>query len=239
MTPPADRRTHRLLAGVSRVRVLEHLRGGPAATVDRISDELAMHPNTVRLNLDQLLEAGLVTRVAQQRPGPGRPRWLYSARPADPEPEAESYRALAGLLAGRLESVSARPDDDAAAAGRAWGRTLTEARRIPDPVAATDHLVGLMDRLGFAPAQPRPGAPVELHRCPFREVAEQHSRVVCGIHLGLMQGALEGLGAPLEATRLEPFVTPDLCVAYLAPRADTPPTDQHAPIEQPTEGNQS
>lgn len=239
MTQSADPGSHRLLAGASRVKVLEHLRDGAAATVDRISDELAMHPNTVRFHLDQLLEAGLVTRAAEQRPGPGRPRWLYSARPAAPVPEAESYRALAGLLAGQLEAVSARPDDDAAAAGRAWGRTLTDRQDLPDPVAATDHLVRLMDRLGFAPAQPEAGGPVELHRCPFREVAERHSRVVCGIHLGLMQGALERVGAPLEATRLEPFVTPDLCLAHLAPLPDAPLPNQHAPLEQPTERNLS
>src|SRR6185312_4264727 len=109
---------------------------------------------------------------------------------------------------------------DAATAGRAWGRTLIGPREGRDPAAATDDLVRLMDRLGFAPAQPHAGGPVELHRCPFGEVAERHSGVVCGVHLGLMQGALEALGAPLEATRMEPFVTPDLCLAHLTPTSD-------------------
>jgi predicted ArsR family transcriptional regulator len=46
-------------------------------------------------------------------------------------------------------------------------------------------------------------------------VAEKHTDVVCAIHLGLMQGALEELRAPVETTSLEPFVTPRLCVAHL------------------------
>jgi predicted ArsR family transcriptional regulator len=228
VTGSIDPRAHRVLAAASRVRVLEHLRErGAAATAPEIGERLGLHPNTVRLHLDRLAEAGLVTRAAQPRTGPGRPRWLYSARPVEPAPEAEGYRALAALLAGRLETTSDRPDADAAAAGRAWGRTLMPDEESPDPAEATGRLVGLMDRLGFAPTQPVPGGPVELRRCPFRDVAEAHSRVVCGVHLGLMQGALQRLGAPLEATRLEPFVAPDLCLAHLTPAAPHP---------QPTEG---
>ena len=148
---------------------------------------------------------------------------------ASTEADAESYRTLAGLLAGQLETTSDRPDVEAAAAGHAWGRTLVGPRETTDPAVAADDLVRLMDRLGFAPAQPEPGGPVELHRCPFGEVAERHSGVVCGVHLGLMQGALEALGAPFEATRLEPFVAPHLCLAHLTPATDPPK-------QSPTEG---
>ena len=170
---PIDPRAHRVLAGASRVRVLEHLRGrATAATATEIGEHLGLHPNTVRLHLEQLTEAGLVTRAAQPRTGPGRPRWLYSARPAVPDADADSYRTLAGLLAGQLETTSDRPDADAAAAGHAWGRTLVGPRGATDPAAAAEELVRLMDRLGFAPAQPAAGGPVELHRCPFGEVAE-------------------------------------------------------------------
>jgi len=46
-------------------------------------------------------------------------------------------------------------------------------------------------------------------------VASKHTDTVCAIHLGLMHGALDELGAPVRATSLEPFVTPQLCVAHL------------------------
>jgi predicted ArsR family transcriptional regulator len=238
-SPPIDPRAHRVLAGASRVRVLELLRACEAgATAAEIAGRLALHPNTVRLHLDQLTEAGLVTRAAQPRRGPGRPQFRYSARPAAPAPEAESYRALAGLLAGRLEETSDHPDHDAAAAGRAWGRTLTGADRAPDADAAAGRLVQLMDRLGFAPARPEPEGPVELHRCPFRAVAEEHSRVVCGVHLGLMQGALESLGAPLEASRLEPFVAPDLCLAHLTTTSGVGGVRKVRPSDSTTPSNE-
>jgi hypothetical protein len=41
----------------------------------------------------------------------------------------------------------------------------------------------------------------------------------CPLHLGLMQGALAGLGAPLTASGLEPFAEPDSCLARLTPLA--------------------
>jgi predicted ArsR family transcriptional regulator len=58
--------------------------------------------------------------------------------------------------------------------------------------------------------------------CPFREVAENHQDVVCQLHLGLMQGALARMRAPVTADRLEPFAEPSLCIAYLAtPQSQT------------------
>jgi hypothetical protein len=35
------------------------------------------------------------------------------------------------------------------------------------------------------------------------------------VHLGLLEGALDALGGPLTAERLDPLVEPSLCVAHL------------------------
>ena len=58
---------------------------------------------------------------------------------------------------------------------------------------------------------------IELHACPFRDVALEHSEVVCGVHLGLIQGALDQMHTSPFTVRLEPFVSPGLCLAHLAP----------------------
>ncbi len=55
-----------------------------------------------------------------------------------------------------------------------------------------------------------------MRPCPFLELAREHQEVICPIHLGLMRGALAELGAKTRATKREPFVRPDLCVARLA-----------------------
>lgn len=74
----------------------------------------------------------------------------------------------------------------------------------------------MLGDIGFAPELSADGASLYLHRCPFREVAVNHPDVVCGAHLGMIQGALAQLGGEVSATRLIPFVTPGLCVTTLA-----------------------
>lgn len=40
--------------------------------------------------------------------------------------------------------------------------------------------------------------------------------MIYAVHLGLMQGPLTAMRAPVTVDRLEPFAEPDLCDAYLA-----------------------
>jgi len=56
-----------------------------------------------------------------------------------------------------------------------------------------------------------------LRHCPFLELAETSAQVVCPVHLGLMQGAMDAWGAPVDVDRLDAFVEPDLCLAHLTP----------------------
>ena len=96
---------------------------------------------------------------------------------------------------------------------------VAHAAPAPTADAGIDRLVGLLDDVGFAPEQPTgPDDPIRLRHCPFGPLAQEHPTVVCGVHLGLMRGALRELGAPLDVVRLEPFVAPNLCVAHLEPR---------------------
>ncbi|ETB27462.1 transcriptional regulator [Mycobacterium avium 09-5983] len=82
---------------------------------------------------------------------------------------------------------------------------------------AIAQLVDVLDELGFAPERRVIDGEqqVGLRHCPFLELAENSSNVVCPVHLGLMQGAMESWGAPVSVDRLDPFVEPDLCLAHL------------------------
>jgi len=190
-------------------------------TVADLSSRVGLHPNTVRLHLDHLVQAGLATRERAGQGRPGRPPAAYvaSAR-AGPEASNDGYQTLADILATRLGLTSPQPQEVSAAAGRDWGRAwaraeTSTAHQQPDPRQAVDHILRLLDSLGFAPRAVDGGRTVELHRCPFLEVAKRHPEVVCGVHLGLLQGALAEMDAPVRATHLEPFVTPQLCLARL------------------------
>lgn len=225
---PAGRREqqlrgHRALAGESRVRVLETLRRNGASTVPELADAVGLAPNTVRLHLDQLVEASLVTRERAEPAGRGRPRQVYTAV-ADADVSEGAYRELARLLAETLAQTGAAAQEAALSTGHAWGSELVaqspSADADPDAERSLqndgpDQLVALMDDLGFAPRLSDDGQAVEMYHCPFHQVAQQHSDVVCGLHLGLMQGALRQLGSPTHATRLVPFATPRACRAHL------------------------
>ena len=208
-------KTHKALADVSRFRILEEVRErGPLDSHD-LGRLVGLHANTVRSHVEQLIEAGLVRAVTAPAAGRGRPRVLYEAV-ADVAPEQHSgYRLLAQILANIDQPPAA-----AERAGRAWGGYMTERPRPFSRISvdeATHRVVELFDQLGFMPEAIEEHAErkILLHRCPFREVAESNQKVVCAVHLGMLRGALSEMGAPLQATRLEPFVEPTLCIAHL------------------------
>jgi len=185
--------------------------------VRELADAVGLHPNSVREQLARLADAGLVATEAAPPSGRGRPRLRYGARPEGDK--QAPYRALAGVLAEELGRM-ADPATRAAEAGERWGRALIgPAGIVTDEVAAVGRLVGLLSDAGFEPEGPDlPGGPIRLRRCPFEPLARDHRGVVCGVHLGLMRGALREMGAPLDAVTVEPFVQPDLCLARLRRR---------------------
>jgi predicted ArsR family transcriptional regulator len=184
--------------------------GAPAGARE-IADRLGLHPNTARFHLEALVDAGLATRATQARTVPGRPSLAYQAAGSG-APGHRRYRLLAEMLASLIVGMLPEPGEAAAQAGREWGRYLTER---PAPFHG---LAAILAEAGFAPEAVADGAgyQLRLRQCPFREVAEAHQEVVCQLHLGLMQGVLDEMRAPVAADRLRPFAEPGLCVADLA-----------------------
>lgn len=220
---PEPEQTSSML-GETRSRVLEVLQDtGAQMGVNDMATRLSLHPNTVRLHLDALVASGLADTEAEQRDLPGRPRMLYSANANSASAGRRDYRLLAQILASSMAAQTSHPREVAINAGREWGRYLGEGpppfKRV-DADEATRRLVSVMQDLGFAPKAVTKGRrrQVLLHRCPFREVAQEHPEVVCSIHLGLMNGLLAELDAPLAVDTLDPFVEPAQCVASLSRR---------------------
>ena len=219
MTEDPALQTHKALGDVSRFRMLEELRARGPLDSRELGRLLGLHPNTIRSHVEQLMQAGLVRNATAPATGRGRPRVLYEAVSETGTANESGYRLLAQILASYVATTD-RPRAVAESAGRAWGRYLTPK---PQPFAAvsgeeaTRKVVELFRELGFMPEAvgESGGRKILLHRCPFRQVAESNQDVVCAVHLGMLKGALSEMGAPLEATRLEPFVEPTLCVAHL------------------------
>ena len=198
-----------------RGEVLRLLRdvGSPLAIAE-IAERLGIHANTARFHLESLLSDGRVERTTADSGSPGRPPQLFQAvRGMDPM-GPRHFRVLAEVLAASL-ATDPDPSGRVLEAGRFWGRhqpstatDATETDEAPEPAESVERLMRLLDQLGFAPERAAGGdrAQIGLRHCPFLELAVRLSDVVCPVHLGLMQGAMQSWGSPITVDRLEPFV---------------------------------
>lgn len=214
-------RRHRALADPSRARILAELADAEALDARELAQQVGLHVNTVRVHLNALAEAGLVSTETQPPQGRGRPRVVYRATPAAGDAGSRHYRLLAEILTVLVARFGPDAADQLEEIGAVWGQYLVDS---PAPFAAisdkeaVERLLTLLDQAGFQPELDTAGRVrrILMRPCPFLELARAHQDVICPIHLGLMRGALAELGATTRATKLEPFVQPDLCVARLA-----------------------
>jgi predicted ArsR family transcriptional regulator len=214
-------RRHRALADPSRARILAELVDAGPLDARELAERVGLHVNTVRVHVNALVEAGLVAPETRPPRGRGRPRVAYRATAAADEEGGRRYRLLAEILTALVARFGGEASAQLEEIGEAWGHYLIEA---PPPYAelgdgeAVERLLALLAEIGFEPelARGSRGRRILMRPCPFLELARTHQEVICPIHLGLMRGALAELGARTRATKLEPFVRPDLCVARLA-----------------------
>jgi predicted ArsR family transcriptional regulator len=221
-----ERARHRALADASRREIVDRLAATPdGLDTAEIADALGLHVNTVRWHLRVLADAGLVCR--EKRGGArGRPAHAYRLASGSPG-EPDEQRLLTEILLGALGRTGADAEKQAERAGRLRGRTLV-ARGTPGN--ALDQVLRLLERLGFQPRRQRGagGQRIAMRPCPFGETRSAHSAIVCSAHLGLVRGALEELGSPLETAGIEPFARPDACFIHLRRSARKRATRPHA-----------
>jgi predicted ArsR family transcriptional regulator len=203
----------------ARQAILERLRGQPdPLTLASLVAATGLHENTLREHLTALVRRGLVRRLRADVAGRGRPAWRYEL--TDAEPVSTEYAGLAAALAVAIARTSEDPSGAAASAGEEWGRELARDRGAMtlSPAAARDHVVRLLDDLGFSPTiAPDDSAEVRLTRCPLLEAAHRHREVVCAVHLGIVQGALLEYGADPSGCELTPFAEPGACLLTMPP----------------------
>ncbi len=215
---PVRRRLYEFVAG--RTEPVDRDEAAAAAGIGR---SLAAY------HLDKLVALGLLTASYQRPagrggPGAGRPAKVYARSGSEftvtvPPREYE--------LAARLLAVAVEADRSGATraalhgAAQHFGAGL--ASRCPTPDGGgQDPLQAAEDALrahGFEPWHDEDGT-VRLRNCPFHHLATQHTEIVCGMNLALIDGLVAGLGA----SRLHPALDPRpgcCCVAI----GTGPPTD--------------
>jgi predicted ArsR family transcriptional regulator len=203
-TPPTAQ--HDVLAQSIRARLFQSLAElRRPATTQELAARVGRHPNTVRVQLQRLSDAGLVEgRRARQARGRPRQEWAIAAgaRPAGQRPQAHGQLSqwLARAI-GRTERL-----EEIEAAGREIGREIASEQRGR---ALVDALEDGLAALGFAPERhPLDGGGVRyrLGNCPYREAVAQNQPVVCALHRGMTEGMLDRLD---RTAKLADFVAKD------------------------------
>ena len=177
--------------------------GRPAGTAE-LAAELTLHPSGVRVHLERLEAAGLISRERALQPR-GRPRDSWSIAP-DALPGGEppnAYRQLGRWLArstpprpGRLREIER--------AGRELGRELPLDR---SGSRAEETMGRALTALGFAPQRERGEVGRVVYRlgnCPYREAVRENQQVVCTLHRGLTRGLLDELEPSALLTKFAP-----------------------------------
>lgn len=203
-----------------RVAILDALRrSSDGLDTRQLATAVGLHANTVRWHLGRLQSSGLVRPEPEQRRRPGRPAILFRLTPEGVVAGRDEYRLLATMLTDAIARSATAHET-----GLRWGRHLHEAS--PDASVAE-----LLDQEGFAAVQTADR--IEMRRCPFYALADGAPQVICSLHRGIIDGALEASAAGREVDRLDPFVGPMLCVARL--RVSGSPVSGGSPAGRPAQ----
>ncbi|HKE16661.1 MAG TPA: hypothetical protein VKB80_17430 [Kofleriaceae bacterium] len=179
-----------------------------------------------RLAADGLLEVDYQRQGSRSGPGAGRPAKVYRRSSSE---RGVSLPPRRYELAGRLLAEAAdRALEDGVPLERAIDRAARdEGRRIGAAArgalgrrtgagARRACVVDQLRRRGFEP-ETRDDGVVVLHNCPFHLLAAEHTQLICGMNLCMLDGALVELGETGLDARLEP--ESGCCCVRLRPAA--------------------
>ncbi|GII05627.1 helix-turn-helix transcriptional regulator [Planobispora takensis] len=215
----------------TRRQVYDLVAAGPEPmSRDEVAEALDLPRTTAAFHLERLAACALLDVVFERRtgrsgPGAGRPAKLYRRAACDVAVSVpERHYDLAGrLLAGALqeaersgESPRAVLERQALRLGRELGREHDRAAGEPERAADAADPDAVLEALrahGYEPGTE--DGEIVLRNCPFHLLAREHTELVCGMNLHLLDGLLRGLGAAGLSARLAP--APGLCCVRLRP----------------------
>jgi predicted ArsR family transcriptional regulator len=180
---------------------------------DDVAAALGVPRATVAFHLDRLVEEQLLAvgherRTGRTGPGAGRPAKLYrrSDRQVSISLPERQYELAGLLLAAAVEEA-----DEAGGSPR---EILTRRAREhgAELAAGGQDIVSTLEENGFEPRAA--DGEVSLANCPFHRLARAHTRLVCEMNLGLVEGMLAGVGEQGLRARLDP--QPGSCCVRLA-----------------------
>jgi predicted ArsR family transcriptional regulator len=213
------------LAEPTRRRLYDHVARQPGpVSRDEAAAAVAVPRATAAFHLDRLVDDGLLEvhferRTGRTGPGAGRPSKLYRRADCTVEisfPERR-YDLAGDLLAAAMATAEKSGESPRAVLARlAYDRGRQLGEQAP-PADGRTAALRLLDEHGFEP-HAEDGA-ITLANCPFHTLAREHTDLVCGMNLRLLEGVLDGVPSARLEARLQP--SPGRCCVRLQPTADS------------------
>lgn len=205
----------------TRRRVYDHVVRSPVVVSrDEVAAALGLPRTTAAFHLDRLADERLLDVVHERRsgragPGAGRPAKLYrrSACEVSVSLPVRRYDLAGQLLAAALEEADASGESPRAVLDRRayeLGRSLRPPGTPAGDSRAT--VLRVLESHGYEPRAD--GSAVVLANCPFHALAQQHTALVCGMNVRVVEGLLDGIGSTGLTAHLRP--TPGHCCVRLA-----------------------
>jgi len=189
------------LGDATRFSIYKHVIVSPQpVSAGEAASVFGLHRTVARSHLEKLAEAGLLKVGSRRNPRGGRPAKVYS--PSSDRLEVQlpprRYENLSSMLirlAARLNGHTAELAEEVGCeCGREAAQTLRGGQRLADGRLNLDAIVALLHERGCSPRvlERRDGAlTIEVSNCVYRELAEAHPEVVCGLSIGLFCGLLD------------------------------------------------
>lgn len=207
LADPIRRRLYDYVAGFD-----TPVRRDAAAASVGISRTLAAY------HLDRLAEAGLLTTSyarpeGQTGPGAGRPAKRYERARDEVSVTVppRSYDLLARLLADAV-AADATGDVTSAVMATASQEGRAAAREDADLVTA-------LRARAYEPVVTETGD-IRLRNCPFHQLAQRQTELVCALNHELLRGLLAARGDHPDRAELAPH--PGCCCVVIHPESDGP-----------------
>ena len=224
--PVFDGTTGRGGHGGRRTHIIRLLRDArEPLTADQVAKRVDLPTSVARGHLEALVDAGMAVRDVQSRTTPGRPKTAYrGVLPNQTHERAHGFRLLAEILAASVASSNPDSAEWMYQVGAEWGRCLmSRAPHIEpeDEAEVVEKLVDKLDALWFAPELFDEEDPPTLclFNCPFGDSTRRYPEVVCQLHAGMINGALEEMGSDYRMVHLEAHLPGHKCEGRLGPGA--------------------
>jgi predicted ArsR family transcriptional regulator len=209
------------LAEPTRRRLYDHVvRQSQPVTRDDAAAALELPRATAAFHLDRLVDEGLLDigyerRTGRTGPGAGRPAKLYRRAECSVSVSLPERRYdLAGrLLADAMADADVSGEPPRAALERRARQRGRELGAAVSGEPAEQAVLRVLEIEGFEPRLE--DGVITLANCPFHALAQEHTELVCGMNLHLLDGVLESLPSSGLVARLQP--APGRCCVRMEP----------------------